>query len=183
MHVRHSSCGGGSAHVNAQSSSSATTKSTDDNFVQGVVRVKLQREVADRMVAAKLPMSVKGTKQKFVKTGVARLDRANEQVQAVSMTRVFPYAGKNEAKHKQYGLDLWYDVTFDASTMKAAQARNIYRSVEGVSKAQRVPIYKPIGGEKYIKVSPEQIAKAAKAASVMPASQQMPFNDPLLSSQ
>ena len=174
---------GGQAHVNAQSVSSASATSTDANFVEGVVRVKLQREIADQMVKGQLPLSVKGTKQKFVKTGVARLDRANEQVQAVSMTRVFPYAGKNEAKHKKYGLDLWYDVTYQASAMKPAQARNIYRSVAGVSYAQRIPVYKPVGGEKFIKVSPDQIAKAAKAASTMPVSQQMPFNDPLLSSQ
>ena len=172
----------GNAHVNAQSASS-TTSSTDANYVEGVIRVKLQREVVDRMVAGKLPLSVKGTKQRFVKTGVARLDRANEQVKAVSLTRVFPYAGKDEAKHKAFGLDLWYDVTYEASSMKSAQARNLYRSVAGVSVAQRIPIYKPVGGDKYITVSPAQIAKAAKAASTMPAAQKMPFDDPLLSQQ
>ena len=176
-------CLGSSVRIQAQSVSSSTATSADGNFVEGVVRVKLQREVADHMVAAKLPLSVKGKNKKYVQTGVARLDRANEQVKAVSMKRVFPYAGKDEAKHRKYGLDLWYDVTYDASAMKCAQARNVYRSVEGVSYAQRIPIYKPVGGEKFITVSPEQIAKAAKAAAKMPASQSLPFNDPLLSAQ
>ena len=175
-------CLGGGMHVEAQSASSTAT-SADGNFVEGVVRVKLQREVADHMVAAQLPLSVKGTSKKYVQTGVARLDRANQQVRAVSMKRVFPYAGKDEAKHKKYGLDLWYDVTYEASAMKAAQVRNVYRSVEGVTYAQRIPIYKPVGGEKFITVSPEQIAKAAKMAAKMPAAQSLPFNDPLLSSQ
>ena len=174
---------GNNVHVKAQSASSAIRTATEENYVQGVVRVKLQREVAEQMIAAKLPMSVMGTKQKYVKTGVARLDRANQEVRAVSMTRVFPYAGKDEAKHKAAGLDLWYDVTYEAPSMKVAQVRNVYRSVAGVSYAQRIPIYKPVGGDKYITVSPEQIAKAAKAASKMPAAQQMPFNDPLLSQQ
>lgn len=169
-------CLGSNVRISAQSTSSAT-QSAESNFVEGVVRVKLQREIADRMVAAKLPLSVKGTNRKYVQTGVTPLDRVNQKVKAVSMTRVFPYAGKNEAKHKAFGLDLWYDVHYEASGMKLAQARNLFRSAEGVSYAQRIPLYKPIGGERFLEVSPAAVAKAAKAASTMP------FNDPLLNEQ
>ena len=169
-------CLGSNVRISAQSTSS-TTQSAESNFVEGVVRVKLQREIADRMVAAKLPLSVKGTNKKYVQTGVTPLDRVNQKVKAVSMTRVFPYAGKNEAKHKAFGLDLWYDVHYEASGMKLAQARNLFRSAEGVSYAQRIPLYKPIGGERFLEVSPAAVAKAAKAASTMP------FNDPLLNDQ
>ena len=169
-------CLGSNVRISAQSTSS-TTQSAESNFVEGVVRVKLQREIADRMVAAKLPLSVKGTNRKYVQTGVPPLDRVNQKVKAVSMTRVFPYAGKNEAKHKAFGLDLWYDVHYEASGMKLAQARNLFRSAEGVSYAQRIPLYKPIGGERFLEVSPAAVAKAAKAASTMP------FNDPLLNDQ
>lgn len=169
-------CLGSNVRISAQSTSS-TTQSVESNFVEGVVRVKLQREIADRMVAAKLPLSVKGTNRKYVQTGVTPLDRVNQKVKAVSMTRVFPYAGKNEAKHKAFGLDLWYDVHYEASGMKLAQARNLFRSAEGVSYAQRIPLYKPIGGERFLEVSPAAVARAAKAASTMP------FNDPLLNDQ
>lgn len=169
-------CLGSNVRISAQSASS-TTQSAESNFVEGVVRVKLQREIADRMVAAKLPLSVKGTNRKYVQTGVTPLDRVNQKVKAVSMTRVFPYAGKNEAKHKAFGLDLWYDVHYEASGMKLAQARNLFRSAEGVSYAQRIPLYKPIGGERFLEVSPAAVAKAAKAVSTMP------FNDPLLNEQ
>lgn len=169
-------CLGSNVRISAQSTSS-TTQSAESNFVEGVVRVKLQREIADRMIAAKLPLSVKGTSKKYVQTGVTPLDRVNQKVKAVSMTRVFPYAGKNEAKHKAFGLDLWYDVHYEASGMKLAQARNLFRSAEGVSYAQRIPLYKPIGGERFLEVSPAAVAKAAKAASTMP------FNDPLLNDQ
>lgn len=169
-------CLGSNVRISAQSTSS-TTQSAESNFVEGVVRVKLQREIADRMVAAKLPLSVKGTSKKYVQTGVTPLDRVNQKVKAVSMTRVFPYAGKNETKHKAFGLDLWYDVHYEASGMKLAQARNLFRSAEGVSYAQRIPLYKPIGGERFLEVSPAAVAKAAKAASTMP------FNDPLLNDQ
>ena len=169
-------CLGSNVRISAQSASS-TTQSAESNFVEGIVRVKLQREIADRMVAAKLPLSVKGTNRKYVQTGVTPLDRVNQKVKAVSMTRVFPYAGKNEAKHKAFGLDLWYDVHYEASGMKLAQARNLFRSAEGVSYAQRIPLYKPIGGERFLEVSPAAVARAAKAASTMP------FNDPLLNDQ
>lgn len=164
-------------HIQAQSVSSSTATSADGNYVEGVVRVKLQREIADRLVAAKLPLSVKGTSKKYVQTGVTPLDRVSQKVKAVSMTRVFPYAGKDEAKHKAAGLDLWYDVHYEASGMKLAQARNLLRSTEGVAYAQRIPVYKPIGGERFLEVSPAAVAKAAKAASTMP------FNDPLLNDQ
>lgn len=166
-----------SVHIQAQSVSSSTATSADGNYVEGVVRVKLQREIADRLVAAKLPLSVKGTSKKYVQTGVTPLDRVSQKVKAVSMTRVFPYAGKDEAKHKAAGLDLWYDVHYEASGMKLAQARNLLRSTEGVAYAQRIPVYKPIGGERFLEVSPAAVAKAAKAASTMP------FNDPLLNDQ
>lgn len=169
-------CLGSNVRISAQSTSS-TTQSAESNFVEGVVRVKLQREIADRMIAAKLPLSVKGTSKKYVQTGVTPLDRVNQKVKAVSMTRVFPYAGKNEAKHKAFGLDLWYDVHYEASGMKLAQARNLFRSAEGVSYAQRIPLYKPIGGERFLEISPAAVAKATKAASTMP------FNDPLLNDQ
>ena len=169
-------CLGSNVRISAQSTSS-TTQSAESNFVEGVVRVKLQREIADRMIAAKLPLSVKGTNKKYVQTGVTPLDRVNQKVKAVSMTRVFPYAGQNEAKHKAFGLDLWYDVHYEASGMKLAQARNLFRSAEGVSYAQRIPLYKPIGGERFLEISPAAVAKAAKAASTMP------FNDPLLNDQ
>ena len=169
-------CLGSNVRISAQSTSS-TTQSAESNFVEGVVRVKLQREIADRMIAAKLPLSVKGTNKKYVQTGVTPLDRVNQKVKAVSMTRVFPYAGKDEAKHKAAGLDLWYDVHYEASGMKLAQARNLLRSTEGVAYAQRIPVYKPIGGERFLEVSPAAVAKAAKAASTMP------FNDPLLNDQ
>ena len=170
-------CLSSSVRIQAQSVSSSTATSADGNYVEGVVRVKLQREIADRLVATKLPLSVKGTGKKYVQTGVTPLDRVSQKVKAVSMTRVFPYAGKDEAKHKAAGLDLWYDVHYEASGMKLAQARNLLRSTEGVAYAQRIPVYKPIGGERFLEVSPAAVAKAAKAASTMP------FNDPLLNDQ
>ena len=61
--------------------------------------------------------------------------------------------------------------------MTPAQARNLYKSTAGVQYAQRIPIYKPYGGEMFRPISPADIARAQKAASTMP------LNDPLLPDQ
>lgn len=168
-------------HINAQSaSSSSSAAAAQQQYVEGVVRVKLQPEVAARIEAANLPMSVKSTQQQYVKTGVTALDRANQRVKAVSMTRVFPYAGKDEAKHKAFGLDLWYDVAYEASGMTPAQVRNIYSQTGGVAHAQRVPVYQPVGGEKFRTLSASELAAATAQAASMT---NLPFNDPLLASQ
>ena len=74
-----------------------------------VVRVKLQREVADRLLKSPMTMS-----NGVVTTGITPLDRANRQVKAVSIKRLIPYSPKFEERHKAAGLDLWYEVTFDS---------------------------------------------------------------------
>ena len=147
-------------------------------FAEGVVRVKLQREVASLVEAAKLPTDGKlKAGARYVKTGVKQLDVTASKLGAVSMKRVFPYAGKDEEKHKAFGLDLWYDITYNNEAMTPAQARNLYRSTLGVQYAQRIPVYSIPDDQNYLPVSPSTIARAQRAASTMP------FNDPLLPDQ
>ncbi len=155
----------------------AQSASATSSFEQGVVRVKLQPEMAVRIENAKLPTAAPSNTQQVLKTGVVQMDRVAEKVKAVCMTRVFPYAGKDEEKHKQYGLDLWYDITFSDKAITAAQARDLYKAVPGISHAQRVPLCKPIGGERFRTISPAEMMRAAQASSTMP------FNDPLLGDQ
>lgn len=161
--------------ADAQKQSSASVAS----YREGVVRVKLQPELATAVQKASLPDGTihRKAKAQHVSTGVSQLDRVAQRVKAVRMKRVFPYAGKDEAKHKAAGLDLWYDVTYAAADMTPMQARNLYRSTAGVQYAQRIPVYQPYGGEKFRPVSAADIARATKAASAMP------FNDPLLPAQ
>lgn len=169
----------GVGQADAQKRSSAKASPT---YVEGKVRVKLQREVALRLEQATLPsggvLKAKGAAQ-YVQTGVTQLDRVGQKVRAVSMTRVFPEAGKDEARHKEFGLDLWYDVSYDESTMSPAQVRNLYKAVPGVSHAQRIPVYQLEGGNKFREVAASEVAKAAAKSR----SSVMPFSDPLLSGQ
>ena len=44
-------------------------------------------------------------------TGITSFDRISRRYRATNMRRVFPDAGEYEAKHRQYGLHLWYEIT------------------------------------------------------------------------
>lgn len=161
-----------------QASAQQVVNGSSPRYIEGVVRVKLQPELAAKVEKATLPtVGTNRAPAAYLTTGVAQLDGVASKVHAVSMRRVFPYAGKDEAKHRKYGLDQWYDITYDNSAMTPAQARNLYRSTAGIMHAQRIPVYTISDSQKYIEVSPATIAKAQKAASTMP------FNDPMLSAQ
>lgn len=137
---------------------------------EGVVRVKLQREVAARISQAPLPMS-----NGVVTTGIKPLDRANSQAKAVSIKRCVPYSPKFEEKHKAAGLDLWYEIKFDPKAMTPASARNLYKSVPGIQRAEEVRPMKLIGD------GPARVVDMPKAAGTAKA--EPFFNDPMLSQQ
>lgn len=137
---------------------------------EGVVRVKLQREVAARISQAPLPMS-----NGVVTTGIKPLDRANSQAKAVSIKRCIPYSPKYEARHKAAGLDLWYEIKFDPTAMTPASARNLYKSVPGIQLVEEIRPMKLIGD------GPARVVDMPKAAPKAEGSQF--FNDPMLSQQ
>lgn len=137
---------------------------------EGVVRVKLQREVAARISQAPLPMS-----NGVVTTGIKPLDRANSQAKAVSIKRCIPYSPKYEARHKAAGLDLWYEIKFDPTAMTPASARNLYKSVPGIQLVEEIRPMKLIGD------GPARVVDMPKAAGTAKA--EPFFNDPMLSQQ
>ena len=137
---------------------------------EGVVRVKLQREVAARISQAPLPMS-----NGVVTTGIKPLDRANSQAKAVSIKRCIPYSPKYEARHKAAGLDLWYEIKFDPKAITTASARNLYKSVPGIQLVEEIRPMKLIGD------GPARVVDMPKAAPKAEGSQF--FNDPMLSQQ
>lgn len=136
-----------------------------------VVRVKLQREVADRLLRAPMTMS-----NGVVTTGITQLDRANRKVKAVSIRRLIPYSPKFEARHKAAGLDLWYEITFDPNAATPTSARTLYKTVPGVQIAEEVRPMKLIGNGPVHLVNANSLPTRASSAD-------MPFNDPMLSQQ
>lgn len=150
----------------------SAAQSQSSETLSGVVRVKLQREVASRIAQRALPMN-----NGVVATGVTQLDRVNQKVKAVSMKRLIPYSPKFEERHKAAGLDLWYEIRFEDAGVTPMQAKNLYKTAPGIQIAENVRPMKMVGGETFRPISPDDIAKAAKAAATPP------FNDPLLSQQ
>lgn len=139
---------------------------------KGVMRVKLQPEVATQLSMRPIPMS-----SGIITTGIEPFDRASKQVKAVSMERVFPYSEKMEEKARKHGLDLWYEIHFSES-INPIEATQVFKNVPGVTIAENIIPMQLIEGDKgFIRVSESQKQALSTRALTMP------FNDPLLSKQ
>lgn len=62
---------------------------------------------------------------------------------AYTMTRTFPPAGKWEARHRSAGLHLWYDISFDASSVLMTKAGETVSGLAGVEVVEFIPKLKP----------------------------------------
>lgn len=135
---------------------------------KGVVRVKLQTEVA-KSVGNKTITTTNGV----LSTGVKTLDASARQIKAMSFKRVFPYSAQYEEQMAQFGLDRWYEVTFDES-INPKEAQRIFSQTAGVQVATcKVPMV--------LKENGTFKTAAPLSTEVRPST--MPFNDPRLSSQ
>lgn len=133
---------------------------------KGVIRVKLQPQVALQLGNAPRVQS-----NGVLRTGIVPLDKAGQQVGAVSMKRVFPYAPKFEAQMSKAGLDRWYEVTFDEN-VDPVKAATVYRNTSGVQHAHSVvPMVLKEGVGNFRKVAP---------SSTTSRTSDLPFNDPRL---
>jgi len=141
--------------------------------VKGVVRVKLQPEVA-RSLGRK---SVKVRSGQQV-TRYTQLDQALQTAKAVSISPMFPCAPDRAAEHAKFGLDRWYEISFDES-VDPIEVRQLMRGVAGIEKADVKKPMKLIDGDaSYHMFEPGRLA--AKAAAT---GKDAPFNDPRLSQQ
>ncbi|MBS2100392.1 S8 family serine peptidase [Carboxylicivirga linearis] len=129
---------------------------------KGIVRVKLNPTKLTSF--AKLKSTKNG-----IETGVVAFDKISSKVKAFNLKRVFPYSEKYEEKHKQYGLDLWYEVEYSENLDPNDVAKE-YGKLSEISNAE---IVRPVSfGE-------------AKPVNIYSASQvsEMPFDDPRLNKQ
>ncbi|MFT3703859.1 MAG: S8 family serine peptidase [Agriterribacter sp.] len=76
-----------------------------------------------------------GVKPEQFSTGIAAFDAAAKKLKAVSLKRVFPYAGKMEAKQRRYGLDRWYILETDKNIAVHAAVAS-FKNVAEVEKAE-----------------------------------------------
>ncbi len=130
-----------------------------------VIRVKFRSTVLASLKALdNKPMQK--SQAGYVKTGIGSIDKLTAAHQVVTMKRVFRPAGKFEARHHQFGLDLWYELKIsDKNTAGVNQAVADFKKSEEIEAAETI-YEKTLWGY--------DNPKAAPALST---------NDPLFSSQ
>lgn len=135
--------------------------------VQGVVRVKVSKELGATLERSRMSL----TKGNILQTGYAALDQVNRKLKVNNMQRVFRHAGRFEAKHRQYGLHLWYEIKLSKEVSLPDALRSL-GEVKDIIIAEPVHEVSLIGGD--IIATP-----VASSVNALPG----PSNDPLLNAQ
>ncbi|HAP64555.1 MAG TPA: hypothetical protein DCR93_35425 [Cytophagales bacterium] len=109
------------------------------NYEPQVVRVKFKAEVTQQLDAIMAEAAKDGMLQargKALQVGIAGFDAASAETGALEMKRVFRPAGKFEARHRQWGLHLWYEI-------KIAPGQNLQQALNRFGKATEVVLVEP----------------------------------------
>lgn len=117
---------------------------------EGVLRVKFKEEKAAFMRTAKTSKSIKGV----MKVGDTKIDKSMELCKASNITRVFAPAGEFEAKHKKYGLHLWYEVTFDKGV-------SVSEALSSFGDNEDILIVEPVHEKRSISSDPTEIVQSS----------------------
>lgn len=136
----------------------------------GLLRIKVSEGMARQLEKTTLKKNAGNT----VATGIREVDGISHKFKVTSMKRVFPYAGKYEAKHRKYGLHRWYEVEFD-KTIPVHQAIPGFKSLSEFEIVE--PIYKKqIIGSSTSGFGPVAVKTLARASLSS-------TNDPMLGAQ
>ena len=92
----------------------------------------------------------------------------------VRMRRLFPDAGRFEARTRQEGLHRWYKVCYDTS-VSITKAAAGWVAIPGVELVEFSPLIHIVGGSQIVEQEVPRVAAASSSA--------YPFDDPLLPSQ
>lgn len=117
----------------------ASIQLSAQDYEKKVFRFKFNKTEEARLSSMKLKKGTDG----IVRTGITSVDQLSEKFNASSIRRVFPHAGKYEAKHQKYGLHLWYEVVIDKK-VDALEAAKEYGNLQEVSIAE--PVYNKTRG-------------------------------------
>lgn len=145
-----------------------STPARDTDRVEGVIRMKLDRETAEAL-------NVTRTRSGRVLTGNISFDELCERYDVTAMERLFADNGCAERTRKA-GLDLWYIIRFEGSAEKVAEDFGEIAGVNHVEIPRRIT---KVGGMSRKSGTPwRKLLALPKAA---PAN--YPFNDPLFAEQ
>lgn len=145
-----------------------STPARDTDRVEGVIRMKLDRETAEAL-------NVTRTRSGRVLTGNISFDELCERYDVTAMERLFADNGCTERTRKA-GLDLWYIIRFEGS---AEQVAEDFGEIAGVNHVEIPRRITKVGGMSRKSGTPwRKLLALPKAA---PAN--YPFNDPLFGGQ
>ncbi|GEM_PF-1698619 len=169
-----------SSFVNAQ-----VSNDIQNDFVKGKIRIKLKKENLQEVTQLKAAHAQSNTNS----LGIESIDALNEGFGIKRIQRVFPFSIKHEAKHREYGLHLWFELDFDP-TMDPKAISDQYSILDDVAIAK--PVYKKIliGADNepvYFNVDSLKLVGKAKekliSGSLKAAGSGVEFNDPRLPEQ
>ena len=140
----------------------------EDNYVKGQLRIRVSEELAEKFD------SVEMTQESILKAMTA--DDIAASLGLSSVKRTFPYAGRFEARTREAGLHLWYDVEFNKSN-SLKSARIDLSEIEGIDIVE----YRP----REIRMYSDNVIPAANIVEKVSGTSKadLPFNDPRLGDQ
>jgi subtilisin family serine protease len=106
---------------------------THGKVMQGVVRIKVSEALAGQIENARMSRDASNVLQ----TGIQSIDQVNRQFKTKGIQRVFRDAGKYEAKHRRYGLHLWYEVKMDKAS-SVLSALVAYKNIPHVKVSEAI---------------------------------------------
>lgn len=145
-----------------------STPVRDTDKVEGVIRMKLDRETAEAL-------NVIRTRSGRVLTGNISFDELCERYNVTGMERLFADNGCAERTRKA-GLDLWYIIRFEGS---AEQVAEDFGEIAGVNHVEIPRRITKVGGMSRKSGTPWRKLMALPKA----APSNYPFNDPLFAEQ
>lgn len=145
-----------------------STPARDTDRVEGVIRLKFDRETAEAL-------NVIRTRSGRILTGNISFDELCERYDVTGMERLFADNGCAERTRKA-GLDLWYTIRFEGS---ARQVLEDFGQIPGVAHAEIPRRITKIGGISRKNWTPSRELMALPKA--VPSN--YPFNDPLFAEQ
>lgn len=143
-----------------------------EQAIAGEIIVKFRESAAETVEATTQLVSEDG----LVVTGVESIDAFCKTVGAYNMERLFPNAGRFEARQRKAGLHLWYKISFDEG-VSMSKVGQMLASSEDLSVVEyNVEVALPANAQESVIVSDE-------AMSLMAEYDELPFNDPRLKEQ
>ena len=152
----------------------------EDAVRQGIIRVKFRPETG-----GDIEMSLASATDGDLTTGISLLDTLILDMKIMSLERTFPYAGRFEARTRDEGLHLWYDIHFEETTSVTKAAKGFY-TIPGVDIIEPLPEIVLVDTGAPIFLSDEEIREIVSVNTQRADNDDFsdyPFNDPLLPSQ